>query len=74
MTLKRIIVGKCGTAPMFGGAVVECPKFGEYYATRENRPIDLMAAVASCDQRVIRRAGLRKFTSPAQAMAYAKSK
>ena len=73
MTLKRIITGKCGTTPVFGGAVVECPKFGEYYATRENKPIDLMAVVASCDQRLIRRAGLRKFNSPKAAMEYAKS-
>ena len=72
MTLKRIIIGKCGTTPVFGGAIVECPKFGEYYATRENTTADLMGAVATCDPRVIRRAGLRKFATPAQAMAYAR--
>ena len=73
MTLKRIIKGKCGTTPVFGGAVVECPRFGEYYATRKNSATDLIAVVASCDPRLIRAAGLRKFTSPERAMAYAKS-
>ena len=73
MYITRIKTGNCGMGAMFSGAVVSVDHMGEYYATRTNTAADLMNIVASCNEEMIKKFGLKKFGNKQAAMEYARS-
>ena len=73
MYITRIKTGNCGMGAMFSGAVVAVAHLGEYYATRINSSADLMSIVASCDKKMLKKFGLKKFENKRAAMEYARS-
>ena len=73
MYITRIKTGNCGMGAMFSGAVVSVDHLREYYATRTNTSADLMNIVASCDKKMLRKFGLKKFGNKQAALEYARS-
>jgi hypothetical protein len=73
MYITRIKKGNCGMGGVFGGAVVSVDHLSEHYATRQNTTADLMNIVASCDKKLIRKFGLKKFDNKQAAIEYARA-
>jgi hypothetical protein len=74
MKTERVVIGKCGTCPMFGGTIVTAMFGTQFYATNANSSLNIPLIVSSCDKKLMTKHGIKQFSTYQEAHDYATGK